>query len=195
MSEDDKMVLGSPTTRVIAADETIQGGKLLRAGETVGERVDHSDKLVGHSVGIAVTPPAPGHDDNLLFPNVDPPSSQEPVTTPVAPDSEPVPSVASDPAPIPSCETALNDGNFMLISDKSAPPVTAAFAPALTVYTSTPAVVVAAAPALPLDNTNFLLLAEFAHVVRDTLALRGIQVDIYILSTFSLNFRSLPFNP
>ena len=83
----------------------------------------------------------------------------------------------------------------MLLYDKSAPPVTAAFAPALTVYTPTPAVVVAAAPALPLDNTNFLLLAEFAHVVRDTLALRGIQVDIYILSTFSLNFRSLPFNP
>ena len=95
----------------------------------------------------------------------------------------------------------------MLLYDKSAPPVTAAFAPViaptLTVYTPTPAVVVApapsrtvaAAPALPLDNTNFLLLAEFAHVVRDTLALRGIQVDIYILSTFSLNFRSLPFNP
>ena len=97
----------------------------------------------------------------------------------------------------------------MLLYDKSAPPVTAAFAPALTVYTPTPAVVVAPAPsrtvaaslavavspAHPLDNTNFLLLAEFAHVVRDTLALRGIQVDIYILSTFSLNFRSLPFNP
>ena len=40
-----------------------------------------------------------------------------------------------------------------------------------------------AAPALEsscnaLEDTNFLLLAEFAHVVRDTLALRGIQVHI-----------------
>ena len=33
------------------------------------------------------------------------------------------------------------------------------------------------APVLPLDDGNFLLLAEFAHVVRDTLALRGIQVQ------------------
>ena len=88
----------------------------------------------------------------------------------------------------------------MLLYDKSAPPVTAAFAPTLTVYTPTPAVVVApapsrtvaAAPAHPLDNTNFLLLAEFAHVVRDTLALRGIQVDIYIQvpSIKSINFQS-----
>ena len=167
MSEDDKMALGSPTTCTIAADETLLGGN-LRAGQTAGDRVDHSDKL----------------------------SSQQPATIPA-------PSVASAPAPIPSCTTALSDGNFMLLYDKSAPPATAAFAPALTVYTPTPAVVVApapsrtvaAAPAHPLDNTNFLLLAEFAHVVRDTLALRGIQVDIYILSTFSLNFRSLPFNP
>ena len=171
MLEDDKMALGSPTTRAIGVDETIQRGNLLRPGQTAGERVEHSDKLVGPSVGIALTPPAPGHDDS-----------------PAAPDAEPAPSVASATAPSPSCTTALNDGNFMLLYDKSAPPVTAAFAPALTVYTPTPAVVVApapsrtvaAAPAHPLDNTNFLLLAEFAHVVRDTLALRGIQVDIYI---------------
>ena len=58
MSQDDKMALGSPTTRAIAADETIQRGNLLRAGQTGGERVDHSDKLVDHSVGIALTPPA-----------------------------------------------------------------------------------------------------------------------------------------
>ena len=58
MSEDDKMEVGRPTTRAIGADETIRGVNLLRAGQTAGERVDHSDKLVDHSVGIALTPPA-----------------------------------------------------------------------------------------------------------------------------------------
>ena len=91
----------------------------------------------------------------------------------------------------------------MLRYKKSAPVVKAAFAPViaptLTAYAPTPAVVPAkpapartvvaalAPPAHPLDgNSNFLLLAEFANVVRDTLALRGIQVP----SIQSINFQS-----
>ena len=146
MSGEDKMGFGSPSTSAIDADETIRGGKL----------------------------------------------------TPAAPDSEPDPSVASAPASgVQSCANALNDSNFKFLYDKSAPDGTAAFAtciaPTLPAYTPSPAVVpgepaptktVAAAlapplevaPAHPLDDGNFLLLAEFAHVVQDILALRGTQV-------------------
>ena len=85
----------------------------------------------------------------------------------------------------------------MLLYDKSAPAVTAALAPVIapTLAAYTPAVAPAApaptrtvaaaqplplaaavAPANPLDGGKILLLAEFAHVVKDIQALRGIQV-------------------
>ena len=66
-------------------------------------------------------------------------------------------------------------------------PATFAAAPVLTPVVPAPssarAVAAALAPPLAgaapvLGDSNFLLLAEFAHVVQDTLALRGIQVHI-----------------
>ena len=63
----------------------------------------------------------------------------------------------------------LNDSNFLLLVQL----MEAKVAPAA------PAPSAAAPAGVPpaLDDSNFLLLAEFAHVVRDTLALRGIQVQ------------------
>ena len=49
----------------------------------------------------------------------------------------------------------------------------------------------ALAPAPALGDTNFLLLAEFAHVVRDTLALRGLQVPELFLSHPVHNFHNI----
>ena len=74
------------------------------------------------------------------------------------------------------------------VAPEAPEPAPAAFA-AAPVVQSAPASARAIAAALgpppagappALGDSNFLLLAEFAHVVRDTLALRGIQVQQFL---------------
>ena len=178
-STGDKMTPESPTC-AIDADQLIMRDKidLERAGQK-------KDKVAGFS---AFTP---GHDDNLLFAKVapsilktpPPPPQPAPAVTPSVPYSEPV--------PVPSCTTDLNDSNLLLLVQldrpgraaeaKCAPavlePAPAAFAAAPVLAPVVHSAPASAGPALALGDSNFLLLAEFAHVVRDTLALRGIQVQ------------------
>ena len=202
-STDDKMTPDSPTC-AIDADELIMRGKI--GFERAGQAGEEKDKVVGFSAKVA-----PSSLEAPLPPPPPPPPPRQPppAVTPTAPYSEPV--------PVSSCTSALNDSKFLLLvqldrpgraSEESEPgkvgtkrmeakvtpepaPATFAAAPVLTPVVPAPssarAVAAALAPPLAgaapvLGDNNFLLLAEFAHVVRDTLALRGIQVQQFFPS-------------
>ena len=192
-STDDKSTPDSPTC-AIDADELIMRGKI--GFERAGQAGEEKDKVVSFSAKVA-----PSSLEAPLPPPPPPPLPRQPppAVTPTAPYSEPV--------PVSSCTSALNDSKFLLLvqldrpgraSEESEPgkvgtkrmedkvvpePAPAAFAAAPVVPAPSSARAVAAALSPPLagaapvlGDNNFLLLAEFAHVVRDTLALRGIQV-------------------
>ena len=177
---DDKMKPDSPTC-AIDADEIIMMGKMeLEKGkrETVVKHKEGSQRHQG-AFGAVLAPAAPDHDDSLLVPALlqDPPPSQTGTQTEIRVEEN---LLSAKVAPAASLLELLTPAQ---------PALTAAFAPLLSpthspAPASTRTIAAAltpspASPADPLGDSNFLLLAEFAHVVRDTLALRGIQVSRY----------------
>ena len=206
-STDDKMTPDSPTC-AIDADELIMRGKIgfRRAGQAGGEK----DKVVGFSALTPVqlfAKVAPSSLEAPLPPPPPPPPPRQPppAVTPKAPYSEPVPVPSCTSAlkdsnflllvqlDRPGRSSEANEPGKVAtkrMEAKVAPePAPAAFAAAPVVPAPSSARAVAAALAPPLagaapvlGDSNFLLLAEFAHVVQDTLALRGIQVQQFFPS-------------
>ena len=183
-NRDDKMKPDSPTC-AIDADEIIMMGKMeLEKGkrETVIKHKDGSHRHQG-AFGAVLAPAAPDHDDSLLVPALlqDPPPSQTGTQRSEIRVEENLLSAKVAPAasllelltPEPPAQPALTAAFAPLLSPTHSP------APASTRTIAAALTPSPASPANPLGDSNFLLLAEFAHVVRDTLALRGIQVSRY----------------
>ena len=193
------MTPDSPTC-AIDADELIMRGKI--GFERAGQAGEEKDKVVGFSAKVA-----PSSLEAPLPPPPPPPPPRQPppAVTPTAPYSEPVPVpsctnalndsnflllVQLDRPGRASEESEPGRVGTKRMEAKVAPePAPAAFAAAPVVPAPSSARAVAAALAPPLagaapvlGDNNFLLLAEFAHVVQDTLALRGIQVQQFFPS-------------
>ena len=221
-SGDEKMKPHSPTCAIDADELIMGGKKDLdRARQAEGQkgakkRVD-SDKVVRYSPGTALAPPAPGQESNLLFTKVAKSSLQAPPPPPspphgrsseesetakrmgdnlvlakVAPAApEPAPAgLAPAPSltPVAPASASLSASSSAVASALGPPPATAS-PPA---PSPPPPLPLLSSCTTALNDSNFLLLAEFAHVVRDTLALRGVQVQQFF---FPFNLYSIKFQP